>query len=319
MQQCTQWYQDDEFQLPENMLTLAPEEIVDPPSKQSLLHFMVKIGDLRVELLSIGKGPKLLIIPGFGISGMSLIHQLTDMAQHFQLLIIHLPGSGLSDGMPDLLYPPTVAGTIKDVLDAVNVNDSIHVMAFSFGGLIAQELVKQYPQRFRTLTLGCSFTRTDSADTSEQSLEEKFRADFSHMENADQYYELYLASKCVNKSSFDYLPKASLTTYTTIPGIRDISLPTLVISGQLDAVVDCEESEIIAEHIPRSVHVRFPQGGHCVNITNPSEFNRIVQLFIEHDGLVPLRKWNELQENHEINICRNFEINNQISSEGSVG
>lgn len=304
-QQCNQTYMDNSFNLSKT------EELYDGykslhNSKKTLLHMLVELNkEQKVEVLTIGKGPVLLILPGFAVSFVSIINQIGFLSKYFQLVIIHLPGSGLSDGIPDLLYPPSLSKMILDVLNALSIDEKISVMSFSFGGLVAQTLVKTNPERFNLLVLGCSFTKNDSAVTSEESLEEKFLKDFEVTNTKDDYYEYYLMSKSINNSAIRFLPKASLVKHSIVDELSKISVPTLIISGELDAVIDKNESVIIAERIPKSIHIRFTKGGHCVHLTNSKSFNRIVKIFIENRGYVKSKLIEDLRIS-DIEICNNY-------------
>ena len=253
--------------------------------KETLLHMMVQLSSgQKIETMLWGEGDVLVIIPGFGISGAALMNQLMELSKRYRIVLIHLPGSGYSDGMTDILYPPRIAAVIKSTLEVLQIHQPVNLMAFSLGGLVAQELVKDYPNLCKQLILSCSFTRADSAETAEESLEKKFENDFTNTGNLEEFYEYYEMSKCVNRSSINYLAEASLKKYTEVDNLENVEIPVLVISGSKDAVVDKHESELIANRLNKSIHIEFMNHGHCVNLTNASDFNKIITEFIKKDG-----------------------------------
>ena len=62
-----------------------------------------------------------------------------------------------------------------------------------------------------------------------------------------------------------------------------ISFPTLVLSGDADAIVPAQNSRNLAEQIP-GARLRLVEGGsHLFFIEQPDDFNRIVVEFLEQN------------------------------------
>ncbi len=59
----------------------------------------------RIAYLDVGAGPPVILIHGFGGSMWQWEHQQRPLSQHFRVLTLDLPGSGLSD-KPDIEYRP---------------------------------------------------------------------------------------------------------------------------------------------------------------------------------------------------------------------
>ena len=69
------------------------------------------------------------------------------------------------------------------------------------------------------------------------------------------------------------------------PGLGDIAVPTLVISGEEDPMIPATEMEEWAARIPGALHVVIPGTGHLPNLEDPIEFNRAVRDFLEKCAL----------------------------------
>ena len=112
-------------------------------------------------------------------------------------------------------------------------------------------------------------------------------------------------SKCVNRSSIGYLAQASLKKYSQVENLESVNAPTLVVSGNKDAVVDRSESQIIARRIKNSIHIEFMKHGHGVNVTDSVDFNKLVTEFIEKKGCLSNAEINDLKLS-DMRILKNY-------------
>jgi len=106
-------------------------------------------------------GEPLLLIMGLGGSGRMWWRLEPHLADH-RLLLIDNRGTGDSDRVDG---PQSMRGLAADavaVLDAAGV-DSAHVMGASLGGMIAQHLALDHPERVRSLILACTTARANGA------------------------------------------------------------------------------------------------------------------------------------------------------------
>src|ERR1700733_13578989 len=89
------------------------------------------------------------------------------LAQYFRTIALDNRGVGLSEVPPGPYSIATMASDAAAVLDAARVFDA-HVFGISMGGMIAQEFALQYPQRTRSLILGCPSAGGPSAIRAER-------------------------------------------------------------------------------------------------------------------------------------------------------
>src|SRR6202008_593015 len=77
------------------------------------------------------------------------------LAQTYRTIAVDNRGVGQSDVPPGVYSIALMASDAAAVLDAAKVQ-SAHVFGVSMGGMIAQEFALQYPERVRSLILGCT-------------------------------------------------------------------------------------------------------------------------------------------------------------------
>lgn len=70
------------------------------------------------------------------------------------------------------------------------------------------------------------------------------------------------------------------------PGLEKISVPTLVVAGAEDKVIDPAESEALAQAIPGARLRIIPAAGHLVAWEQPEAFNRELRDWLEASGWV---------------------------------
>jgi pimeloyl-ACP methyl ester carboxylesterase len=72
----------------------------------------------------------------------------------------------------------------------------------------------------------------------------------------------------------------ALARFNVIKDLRDLNLPTLVISGENDTTVPLEVQKQLAEQIPGSEQIIINSAGHAVTVEQPEEFNRNMITFL---------------------------------------
>ncbi|HXR60807.1 MAG TPA: alpha/beta hydrolase, partial [Solirubrobacterales bacterium] len=117
----------------------------------------VVVGEHELNYERAGEGEPLLLIQG--MSGTHLAWGepfLESLRERFEVVIFDNRGIGLSAPVDG---PFTIVEMAKDtvgLLDALGI-ESAHVVGISMGGMIAQELALAWPERLRSLTLGCTY------------------------------------------------------------------------------------------------------------------------------------------------------------------
>lgn len=276
--------------------------IAEPNTKQEknnfdfpidLNSFLVETDSkAKIEVLLEGSGPPLLLIPGFAVTTSLMVYQIRDWSSNYRVIAINLPGHGRSEGIEDLTLVG-ISAMIMNLIDKLGIDQPIHVVGGSFGGMIAQHIAKEYPERVASLSLLSSFSISKFESVAQLfSFAEAARKDFEIVrtnakskdikDNLDYYLNVFLNSQATNQwvmvKYLDYM-KLGISTLELLP---EIKAPTLVVVGAVDTVVDPEQSRVIHSKILHSQYVEIPDGGHFMNLTHHQTVNELVSDFLKN-------------------------------------
>jgi pimeloyl-[acyl-carrier protein] methyl ester esterase len=111
--------------------------------------------------------PTLLLLHGWGMNSNVWKPVLPGLESHYQIHLVDLPGHGINsdvnaDSMQDIV------ALFSDLINELG-QEKVHIMGWSLGGLIAQALADEIPEKIQSLTLVASTLRF-SQDESTESL-----------------------------------------------------------------------------------------------------------------------------------------------------
>jgi 3-oxoadipate enol-lactonase len=260
-------------------------------------------GDLRIAYELRGRlhwrRPWLVLIQGLGLDRFGWEPVLRELRQHFRLVLVDNRGSGRSDLGSGSFGVADMAADVLAVLDHAGVRRT-HVMGASLGGMVAQELAIDHPERVDRLVLvsttpGWPFAYPMPAGsvgliaaTRSMTREVALRR---HAENALSAHSIQhrpeLAGRLVElQRSHPPAPgawsaqAAAGARYTG--GLRQtrIRAHTLVLQGGVDTIVDPRNGKLLASRIPGAQLVIFPELGHLLFWQDPDSFTDTVTSFL---------------------------------------
>ncbi len=232
----------------------------------------------RISVIDIhpeGATQTLVFVHGFGGNVSQWLHQLRFFGQSMHLIAPNLRGHGLSEDPPGLAY--TIESFIYDlevVLEALQVQEPVHLVAHSFGGAIATEYVIRHPEKVRSLVLiGVS----------------------THFTLMPLLGRLLHIPDPLFSFAAKRLGIALFAPQRTLKGINDgimsiwrmqpFAVPTLVVLGYRDRVFRRKLYEDVLRCNPGAQLVDIPVSAHLVQLERPDAVNRAINHFIEKQQL----------------------------------
>jgi 3-oxoadipate enol-lactonase len=163
------------------------------------------------------------------------------------------------------------------------------------GGVIAQGLAITYPHRISKLILVSSapeesyIRSTGGAWIAEgNQLEEKMRSYFApgFVERNPVLFSSMINQirQALNSGKFSRhseMQREALRSVKWTDQLQKIQAPTLIVHGEMDAVVDLEAAGILKEKIIGSTQVTFPGVGHLLLAESPKDLYRVVIDFLK--------------------------------------
>jgi 3-oxoadipate enol-lactonase len=232
-----------------------------------------------------GHGEPILLIMGLGYTAHMWHRTRPLLAQHFRTIAFDNRGVGRSE-IPEGPYPiPLMASDAAAVLDAGEI-ESAHVFGVSMGGMIAQEFALRYPQRVRSLILGCTAAGGPSAVRSEPEVTHmlKARAEMTPEQAAEAalpyIYDVGTPRERIEEDltirrPWLARPDAYLAQLQGILAweghsrLPAIGAATLVIHGENDRLVAPGNARIIAERVPHAKLLFIPRASHIFPTDQP--------------------------------------------------
>src|SRR3954453_805890 len=239
----------------------------------------------------------LLLIPGLGYTA-DMWHRIAPgLAAEHRVVMFDKRGVGRSS-VPD--HPWTVEQMADDaiaVLDAAG-GGAAHVFGVSMGGLIAQEVALRHPDRVLSLVLGCTHpggreaSRMDPdaaamlMDRQPRSAREAIEASLPFIyaratprAEIDADVEVRLRFPLRGKAYWGQLD-AMRTHRGTYARLSDIRVPTLVLHGDADRLVQPANATLLAEAIPGAKLVWLPGASHVFWTDQPDRTVAEVNAFL---------------------------------------
>ena len=243
----------------------------------------------------VGHGPALVLLHGFAYDSRSWRPQLEDLSEDFTMIAWDAPGAGQSSDPPETFEIGDWADCLDAFLRIVEV-ERAHVLGLSWGGILAQEFYRRYPDQVRSLILADTYAGwkgslpepipqqrleaclRDASLPPREFLAKYLPGMFSQAVTQEVRDEAASGMSEFHPAGFRLMAKASADTDTRdlLPNIKT---PTLLIWGDADARSPITVANQFHEAIPGSKLAIIPGAGHVSNLEQPELFNAAVQSF----------------------------------------
>lgn len=267
------------------------------------------VDGVRILVRDVGEGPPILLANGLG-AHTAMWHVLERALEGFRLLEFDAPGTGRS-ATP--LKPRGMSGLARvaaGVLDLAGV-ERADVLGYSMGGLLAQQLAVDAPERVRRLVLVATTCGVGSVPAD---LKAMFNLMTPLRFMSPRFYERTIGSLAGGRARDDeawvaahgeqrllYAPTlrgyvgqiVSMSGWSSLPKLSRISHPTLVVAGDDDPLSPPANALMLASRLPNARLLLAPTEGHLMVMDSESATHEPIRRFLAAPDLEREPVWRE--------------------------
>jgi poly(3-hydroxyalkanoate) depolymerase len=258
---------------------------------------MLPVGGSELRVAHRGQGqPPLLLINGIG-AHLDMWEPFENRLSGREVIAFDLPGCGESPRSARPLRMSGLAGVVRDLLDDLG-HQQVDILGISFGGALAQEFARRYPDRVRRLILCATspgivsvpprplpalylmtplryvhpvffdfmMPRIVGGKTARErdALDGQRDARLSHPPDPLGYlFQLYAVSG-----------------WTSVCYLHTLEQPTLILAGDDDRAIPLANAKLLARLIPNArLHV-VEGGGHAFLLDEPESVTGLIEAFL---------------------------------------
>jgi poly(3-hydroxyalkanoate) depolymerase len=238
--------------------------------------------------------PPLLVFNGIGANA-ELALPFLEALRRTNAVVFDAPGAGLSPASKWPYRPRHLAQAALEVMDSLGFNGPVDVAGVSWGGAMAQQFARQFPGRCRRLVLAstspgflmvparprimlkmASARRYVKRGEMQRLAGELYGGAF----RADPKLVVAHAAALRGGSRRGYIHQlACMAGWTSLPWLRRLRQPTLVMAGTDDPLVPLVNARLLARLIPGARLVTVDDG-HLFMLTRPGETARMIEEFL---------------------------------------
>ncbi|WDI44597.1 alpha/beta fold hydrolase [Bremerella sp. P1] len=260
----------------------------------------LQIGDTAFHVRTAGEGSPLVLVHGFPLDHHMWDPVFEPLAEQHQVIAIDLRGFGQSHGYREIVPMELFADDIAAILDAMEITEQVNFAGLSMGGYIGWQMWQRHRDRLSRLIL---LDTRAIADEEVQARARRMAAEAVLSAGMDDV-PVNMLPKLLAESTINDKPEVAKALTEMIlrqdprgvaaaqrgmaqrPNVEswlaDITIPTLVISGEHDVISSPEEMKGFAAQIPGAQFVEIPEAGHMVPMENPAAMCEAVLPFC-HD------------------------------------
>jgi pimeloyl-ACP methyl ester carboxylesterase len=258
----------------------------------------VKVDDIQIYYEVKGEGFPLVMINGLGGNLEGWDPRLVEgLSKGFKLVMFDNRGAGRTDISNREYTIRLFADDTAGLMNTLGISKA-HILGISMGGMIAQELVLNYPEKVAKLVLWstCSggskdvqsskeVSRMLTDDTSKMSQEEQKRMllplvltdDFIEKNPDFVKLAVQLALKHPISEEAYMRQLNAVRKFNAYDRLHQIKAPTLILHGRKDVLIPPENGSILAEAIPNAKLVYFEKSAHML----AEEMREVINVLID--------------------------------------
>lgn len=248
-----------------------------------------------------GKGPDIVLLHGWGMNADVWEDVIVDLEKNYRVTSVDLPGHGRSR---DILKDYTLSNLARQVMQVIPEHSIL--IGWSLGGLVAVQIVLDFPGHIKKLVLVASapqFIKDDSwPDGMEAEVLDSFAGDLQ--EDYRNTVKRFIAIQAMGSDNareeqqilrdrvfrHGHPQISALQGGLTIlhhtnlrPRLAEIECPTLLLIGESDTLFRLKAAERTKNLIKNAELCVIKGAGHAPFLSHRNEFLQALKAFLRHE------------------------------------
>ncbi len=249
----------------------------------------VLVDNSLVSYTKIGSSKRtILFLHGWADSSKTFAALSSELKSGFSLVIVDLPGFGVSQAPKIAWGIENYANFIKSFLDKINIKDLEAVVGHSNGGTIAIDAVANEIIKPKKLILLASAGIRNKNKSKKSSMKILSKPAKYLIKPLPKNIQLKIKKNVYNKLGSDlYIAENMQETFKNIVSTDiqseagKVKIPTLLIYGETDNATPAIYGEILSSIIPDSKLKVLSNSGHFVHHEKPEAVSKLIKNFID--------------------------------------
>ncbi|HSI37566.1 MAG TPA: pimeloyl-ACP methyl ester esterase BioH [Methylotenera sp.] len=252
----------------------------------------------NIHIASIGAGPNLVLLHGWGMHGAVWQPIVKRLSKHFTLHLVDLPGMGLSRPI-EPFHLHAVAEKVAEMLPA-----NADIVGWSLGGQVAMRIALDRPDMVRRLVLVGATPSFVNKDDWQVGISPEIFRNFADNVNADYHNTMtqFLTLQCMGskdarstvkllRSKFAERPVPTTQTLQKALNIlletdlraevANLRKPTLLVHGDRDTLAPVQAAHWMMQNLPHGYLRVMAGASHAPFLSHQEQFIDAVIQFLE--------------------------------------
>lgn len=249
-----------------------------------------------------GQGTPVILLHGFPLDHRMWQSQMETLSANYRVLAPDFRGMGQSDLPVTPMSLTQYAQDILALMDELRIEKAT-LGGFSMGGYVAFALLRLAPERFSALILANTRPEPDGqegrknrlnmavslydkgAAAARDAMLPKLVTEATHQEQPQLIDSLKVIMDSMPAEGLVHASIAMAYRADSVDLLPTISVPTLVIAGEQDAIAPPDVMKSMADQIPGANFHVIPSASHITPMEKPEAFNDLVLAFLKEASL----------------------------------
>jgi 3-oxoadipate enol-lactonase len=252
-----------------------------------------QINNTTLHYADQGKGPPVVLVHGFPLDSRMWNNQLQPLSERHRVIAPDLRGFGQSAPSPNPFTLESLADDLHALARHLNL-DKFTLAGLSMGGYIALAYVAKYQSTLRSLILVDTKSQADTPEGKQGRDKMIAQArDQGPKPIADAMLPKLLSEETIEsgpqlarevrniiesqrKETLAHALAAMRDRPDRTPELRNVTVPTLIIVGEMDAITPPDVMKTLKDKIKTSQMQTIPAAGHLTPMEQPAQVNQAI-------------------------------------------